>query len=356
MCSTPSRPPETAFFTIVSMSLPRYVTARTSIGRSRPPIATIVTPDADPTARQGMLDVLRQFFEKSAHDDDRELFPLLKFYFFARQLAPDDLDKVDFLLTRVGTRRQTDGGLELKPAEELAELCGTFLTLTGREEADPVEVRSVLNILEVLRKDIEACGRFEDLIRKKPLENIRTLKRRMGNVFYSAEVLQALLASNVAAKRKFQSLYQKEEERILATSRHLLELEAELGLDPRFQSDEFQADFRRFRREREDFEKQANEGDPTAVRGIGGTRVGRRINGQTHGHPRRPGQFDVNVEVVLPLTVPGEGDLGAVGREARIHLPARVRGNRRRDDRRGTRRFWSQPEPDRGTHGADHGE
>ena len=201
--------------------------------------------------------VLRQFFEKSGHDDDRELVPLLKFYFFARQLAPDDLDKVDFLLTRVGTRRQADGGLELKPAEELAELCGTFLTLTGREEADPVEVRSVLNILEVLRKDIEACARFEDLIRKKPLENIRTLKRRMGNVFYSAEVLQALLASNVAAKRKFQALYRQEEERILATSQHLLELEAELGFDPRFQTDEFQADFRRFRREREDFEKQS---------------------------------------------------------------------------------------------------
>jgi len=201
--------------------------------------------------------VLRQFFEKSGRDDDRELVPLLKFYFFARQLSPDDLDKVDFLLTRVGTRRLPDGGLELKPAAELADLCGTFLTLTGREEADPVEVRSVLNILEVLRKDIEACARFEDLIRKKPLENIRTLKRRMGNVFYTAEVLQALLASNVAAKRKFQTLYRQEEERILATSRHLLELEAELALDPRFQTDEFQADFRRFRREREDFEKQS---------------------------------------------------------------------------------------------------
>jgi hypothetical protein len=201
--------------------------------------------------------VLRQYFERSGRDDDRELVPLLKFYFFARQLQPDDLDKVDFLLTRVGTRRQPDGGLELKPAAELAELCGTFLSLTGREEADPAEVRSVLSILDVLRKDIETCGRFEDLIRKKPLENIRTLKRRMGNVFYTAEVLQSLLASNVAAKRKFQDLYRQEEDRILAASKHLLELEAELALDPRFQSDEFQTDFRRFRRERDDFEKQS---------------------------------------------------------------------------------------------------
>ncbi len=201
--------------------------------------------------------VLRQYFERSGREDDSELVPLLKFYFFARQLQPDDLDKVDFLLTRVGTRRKPDGGLELKPAAELAELCGTFLSLTGREEADPAEVRSVLGILDVLRRDIEACGRFEDLIRKKPLENIRTLKRRMGNVFYTAEVLQSLLASNVAAKRKFQDLYRQEEDRLLATSKHLLELEAELALDPRFQSDDFQTDFRRFRRERDDFEKQS---------------------------------------------------------------------------------------------------
>ena len=201
--------------------------------------------------------VVRQFFERSGRDDERDLVPLLKFYFFARQLQPDDVDKVDFLLTRAGTQRLPDGGLELKPATELAELCRAFLALTRREPTDPNEIRSVVGILEILRKDIEACQRLEDLIRKKPLENIRTLKRRMGNLFYSTEVLQALLASNVAAKRKFQTLYRLEEERILAASQHLLELEAELTLDPRFQTEEFQAEFRRFKRERDDFEKQA---------------------------------------------------------------------------------------------------
>ena len=201
--------------------------------------------------------VLRQFFEKSGRDVDAEIVPLLKYYFYARSLSPDDLDKVDFLLTRVGTRRLPGGVLELKPAAELSDLCGTFLSLTRRDAADPAEVQLVLSLLEILRKDIEACERFEDLIRKKPLENIRTLKRRMGNVFYSAEVLQSLLASNVAAKRKFQALYRNEEERILSTSRRLLDLEAELSRDPRYQSDQFQADFRRFRRERDEFEKQA---------------------------------------------------------------------------------------------------
>ncbi len=201
--------------------------------------------------------VLRQFFEKSGRDVDAEIVPLLKFYFYTRQLAPDDLDKVDFLLTRVGTRRLPDGELELKSPAELAGLCATFLSLTRRDAADPAEVQLILSLLEVLRKDIEACERFADLIRKKPLENIRTLKHRMGNVFYSAEVLQALLASNVAAKRKFQALYHQEEERILSTSRRLLDLEAELARDPRYQTEQFQSDFRRFRRERDEFEKQA---------------------------------------------------------------------------------------------------
>jgi hypothetical protein len=201
--------------------------------------------------------VLRQFFEKSQRDVDAEIVPLLKYYFYARQLGPDDLDKVDFLLTHVGTLRSPDGGLELKPAAELTGLCGTFLSLLQRDAADPSEVQLVLSLLETLRKDIEACERFEDLTRKKPLENIRTLKRRLGNVFYSNDVLQSLLVSNVAAKRKFQALFRQEEERILSTSRRLLDLEAELSREPRYQTAQFHMDFRRLRREREEFEKQS---------------------------------------------------------------------------------------------------
>jgi len=201
--------------------------------------------------------VLRQFFEKTGRDEEKDLVPLLRFYFYAKQLLPDDLDKIDFLLTRVGSRRLADGGLELRPEVELETLSTALLALTQREPTDPVEVRSVVNILEVLRKDIEACARFEDLIRKKPLENIRTLKRRMGNSFFSPEVLKALLASNVAAKRKFQTLYAREENRILEKSRDLLAMEKELELDPRFATDEFAAEFARFKRENEEFQRQS---------------------------------------------------------------------------------------------------
>jgi len=201
--------------------------------------------------------VLRQFFEKTGRDEEKDLIPLLRFYFYASQLLPDDLDKVDFLLTRAGARRTPDGGLELRPGVELETLCAALLALTRREPADPGEVRSVVNILEVLRQDVESCARFEDLIRKKPLENIRTLKRRLGNAFFSPEVLKALLASNVAAKRKFQTLCRREENRILQKSRDLLAMEKEAALDPRFATAEFTAEFARFKRENEEFERQS---------------------------------------------------------------------------------------------------
>lgn len=203
--------------------------------------------------------VVRQFFEKLKTEDEKLLVSLLKFYFYTHQLGPDELDKVDLLFTRIGTRRKKDGGWELRSPEELLELCREFLSLTGRATSDPDEVRSVVTILSVLRHDIDACTRFEDLSKKKPLENIRTLKHRMGKAFYSPEVMTEILASNVAAKQKFHELYADEEKRILDSSRQLLEMEKELEREPRFQSPEFQADLRRFRKDKEEFEKQSKK-------------------------------------------------------------------------------------------------
>lgn len=159
---------------------------------------------------------LRQFFEKMKADDEKLVISILKFYFYEHQLSTDELDKVDFLMTRIGTRRLADGTLEMRAPEELQELSSAFLSLTGREGSDPDEVKSVVNVLEILRHDLDACRRFEDLSKKKTLENIRTLKHRMGRAFYSPEVMNAVLASNVAAKKKWEILYKEEERRILA--------------------------------------------------------------------------------------------------------------------------------------------
>ena len=205
--------------------------------------------------RQIPPSTLRQFFERVKAGDEELLLSILKFYYYAPSLAPDEMDKVDFLLTRLGTRKGPDGEAVLRAPDELGKLSDALLGLTDRAPVTAEEVQSVVSLLDLLRRDLEACVRFEDLTRKKTLENIRTLKHRMGAAFYSPDVMRAILASNVAVKKKFQLLYKEEERRILEASRDVIAKERDLEKDPRFVSPEFLEDLERFRKDKDEFEK-----------------------------------------------------------------------------------------------------
>lgn len=202
---------------------------------------------------------LRQFFERVKAGDEELLLSILKFYYYAESLGPDETDKVDFLLTRLGTARDARGDTVLKPAADLAKLSGALLGLTARPPVAPSEVQSVITLLDVLRRDLEACERFEDLTRRKTLENLRTLKHRLGAAFYAPEVMEAVLASNVAFKKKFQLLYREEERRILEASRDVIAKERVLEKDPRFVSPQFLEDLERFRKDKDEFEKASRK-------------------------------------------------------------------------------------------------
>ena len=234
-----------------------------------------VEPAADTAAAMGRLDLqldglhailaeddrqispstMRQFFERVRAGDEELLLSILKFYYYAATLAPDEMDKVDILLTRLGTTPGKGGEAELKSPAELQKLSDALLSLMVRTRADVAEVKSVVSLLEILRKDIEACERFEDLSGKKTLENLRTLKHRMGKAFYEPEVMQAVLSSNVAVKKKFQILYKVEEKRILEASREVLEKEKDLGPDALLANPEFREELDRFRIDKDEFEK-----------------------------------------------------------------------------------------------------
>jgi hypothetical protein len=198
---------------------------------------------------------LRQFFERVKAGDEELLVSIVKFYYYAETLGPDEMDKVDFLLTRLGTTRNETGEVVLRSAAELKKLSDALLGLTERSPVAPSEVQSVLSLLDILQRDLEACKRFEDLTRKKTVENIRTLKHRLGAAFYAPDVMKAVLASNVAVKKKFQLLYKEEERRILEASRDVIAKEKDLEKDTRFMSQEFREDLERFRKDKEEFEK-----------------------------------------------------------------------------------------------------
>ena len=205
--------------------------------------------------RQISPSTMRQFFERVKAGDEELLLSILKFYYYANSLSPDEMDKVDFLLTRLGTTSGEGGEAELRPPAELEKLSEALLSLMERPRADAAEVQSVVSLLDILRRDLEACERFEDLSNRKTLENIRTLKHRMGKAFYEAEVMHAVLSSNIAVKKKFQLLYKVEEKRILTASREVLAKEKDLEHDARFMSPEFREDLERFRKDKDEFEK-----------------------------------------------------------------------------------------------------
>ena len=176
---------------------------------------------------------VRRFFEKVRTEDEKLLLAILRFYFHSRQVSPEALDKMDFLLTLVGARRSLDDGRYLpRFPQELTKLFASLLGLVRRSPAPSAELSASVKALGLIKKDIDSCERFEDLTEKKVLDSLRTVKHRLGPAYYDPTVLTAILDANLAAKNRFQTLYRNEEKRIFESSRHLLDIEREISRRP----------------------------------------------------------------------------------------------------------------------------
>lgn len=205
---------------------------------------------------------VRRFFEKVRTEDEKLLLAILRFYFHARQVSPEALDKMDFLLTLVGARRSLDDGRYLpRFPQELTKLFAQLLGLVRRSSAPAAELTAAVKALGLIKKDIDACERFEDLTDKKILDSLRTVKHRLGPAYYDGNVLSAVLDANLAAKNRFQTLYRNEEKRIFESSQQLLDIERELSRRPEVADADIQEEFRRFRQFKEEFDKKRNEGE-----------------------------------------------------------------------------------------------
>lgn len=205
---------------------------------------------------------VRRFFEKVRTEDEKLLLAILRFYFHARQVSPEALDKMDFLVTLVGARRSLDDGRYLpRFPQELTKLFAALLGLVRRSPAPAAELTAAVKALGLIRQDIEGCDRFEDLTEKKILDSLRLVKHRLGPAYYDTNVLSAILDANLAAKNRFQVLYRNEERRIFESSQQLLDIERELSRRPEVADAELQEEFRRFRQFKEEFDKNRSEGE-----------------------------------------------------------------------------------------------
>ncbi len=205
---------------------------------------------------------VRRFFEKVRTEDEKLLLAILRFYFHSRQVSPEAIDKMDFLVTLVGARRSLDDGRYLpRFPQELTKLFTGLLGLVRRSPAPAAELTAAVKALGLIRQDIDGCDRFEDLTEKKILDSLRTVKHRLGPAYYDTNVLSAILEANLAAKNRFQTLYRNEEKRIFESSQQLLDIERELSRRPEVADADLQEEFRRFRQFKEEFDKNRNEGE-----------------------------------------------------------------------------------------------
>ena len=205
---------------------------------------------------------VRRFFEKVRTEDEKLLLAILRFYFHSRQVSPEAIDKMDFLVTLVGARRSLDDGRYLpRFPQELTKLFGALLGLVRRTPAPAAELTAAVKALGLIRQDIDGCARFEDLTEKKILDSLRTVKHRLGPAYYDTNVLSAILEANLAAKNRFQTLYRNEERRIFESSQQLLDIERELSRRPEVADADLQEEFRRFRQFKEEFDRNRSEGE-----------------------------------------------------------------------------------------------
>jgi hypothetical protein len=203
---------------------------------------------------------VRRFLEKVKTDEEKLLVPVLRFYFYARTLPHDVLDKVDFLITAVGARRSIDDGHYIvRFPVELQKLFSGLIALAPRSSPPPELVSGLVESFGRIKSDIERCDRFEDLVEGKVLDNLRRLKHNTGSAFYTVEVLSTMLEANLAAKNKFASLYESEERRILEASRQLQKMEKQLEREPRWRGEDLEEEFRRFHELQREIEAKSKE-------------------------------------------------------------------------------------------------
>ena len=208
---------------------------------------------------------VRRFLENSHVEDERLHLSLARFYFLLPELPDEAFDKLDFLLTLVGSRQSLDDGRFLARFPlEFEKLFGSLLSLVRRPEQSEDLVAERVTEFAVLRRNIVSCTTFDELAGRGFLDRLRELKRQLGTSFYSTDVLRAIVETNLAAKNRFRDLYEAEERWILEASGRLLEAGSSgaLGEGP------LEAAFEEFRAARDEFERQRRDGAGVRVREV----------------------------------------------------------------------------------------
>lgn len=168
--------------------------------------------------------ILRRFFEKLKRQDESIIHFLIKFYLYADAVEGDRRDKLDFLFTRIGEDYMANRGEYFsRESLEFREKIIALVSILRIAAPPQEEIVGVIRAIRSMRDEIQASEQFEDLTSRNLLQNARTFKHRVGDLYFHPDVLLAIVELNVSTKNRFLRLYHAEEHRIVEDSEKLLE-------------------------------------------------------------------------------------------------------------------------------------
>ncbi len=198
--------------------------------------------------------VLRQFFDRVKNFDDQILAQMVKFYLLTASdqgLSADRLDKVDYLLTKLGEEALPTGGLVPRDRTRLREIFeGFWGTVEGLvPEGAWLEERK--SEMADIRRELGTVTDLERLNDSQLVTRYREAKQQLGRYLLHPELAIAVVETNLAFKNKVRQHYHLEEQRILAESQRIFELEGQVLVDTQLDQE-----LTHFRRKFEEFERK----------------------------------------------------------------------------------------------------
>lgn len=204
--------------------------------------------------------VLREFFQRVKNFDDNILSQLVRFYLYSRNgqgWDEDRLDKADFVTTKLCEEQLGSGDhYGTRDRSDLREIAQGLWSTLGIPPLPDDVADGLCRELEKLRGECKAVDSIDDLSEHSLVKRYREFKHGLGDRFFEPRVLPQIVETNLALKNGIQSLYRREEQRIVAEYQQVFELEREVPVDIQL-SEELQ----QFRGAVERFEKRLQGSD-----------------------------------------------------------------------------------------------
>lgn len=199
--------------------------------------------------------LVRRFFQKLRMEDEKIVYNLLRFYFSQPELDEDLADKIDFLATLAATH---PGGEGIVPRSrgEVVKIFEAVVSHCSWPATGIDEVNALVAAMDELAEDVSHAKSFEALTSEKLVENIRTIKRRLGYALANPQVLSSVAICNVKTKEVFRKRLEEERARIREAGDRIASLEQEFARTGR---KDLPDEFRRFRDNHDQFQRLTEE-------------------------------------------------------------------------------------------------